>query len=128
MAKITTQRFSLAEFKRLKISKKASKYHAKKTSLDGFKFDSLAEADMYQILKLDPEVLHIDVHPKLSLTSGVTLKVDFLVWKENGTAEAIEVKGFETEDFKNKRKLFDQFHPLAPLKVFRKTRAGWEAI
>ncbi len=108
--------------------KRPSKYHAVKVKLDGFTFDSLAEADMYQILKLDPEVLHIDVHPKLSLTNGVTLKVDFLVWKENGTSEAIEVKGFETQDFKTKRKLFDQFHPLAPLKVFRKTRAGWEVI
>lgn len=82
---------------------------------------------MYLDLKLDPTVRHIDIHPKVSLPGGITLSVDFIVWRKSGP-EAIEVKGYETQDFKTKRKLFNQFHPLSPLQVLKKTRAGWESI
>lgn len=120
-------RMTLRQFQALKKAKKNSKYCAVRQQIDGFKFDSKAEASMYLDLKSDPNVQHIDIHPKVSLPGGVTLSVDFIVWRESGP-EAIEVKGFETQDFKTKRKLFNQFHPLAPLQVLKKTRAGWESI
>lgn len=124
-----------------------NKYNARKTEIDGIKFDSLAEGEMYQLLKRDPEVRHIDCHVPVTLPGGVRLNIDFIVHKfghmakttrleQNGEIthfhdwqiEAIEVKGKATPDFKTKRKLFDQFHPLAPLKVYRKTGKRWESI
>ena len=118
-------RLNSEQFKKIK---KPSKYHAVRTELDGIKFDSKAELEMYRLLKSDPKNHHIDVHPKVTLPGGIKLSVDFLVWKKDGSAEAVEVKGFSTQDFKTKRKLFDQFHPLAPLKVLKLNRSRWEAM
>jgi len=134
-----------------------SKYNAVRCEIDGHKFDSKIEAEYYRELKADPTVLHVDVHPTVTLAGGVRFRPDFLVWRGTlegnrqlhrfevapgmfevvpepwdksfkGYLEVIEIKGVITPDFRTKRKLFDQFHPLAPLKVFRKTRKGWEAI
>lgn len=119
---------SVKEFKSLK---KGNKYGAKKCEAEGIKFDSLAEREYYLLLKADQDVKHIDVHPTVTLHGGIRYKPDFIVWYGFGGdvwQEAVEVKGAAKAEFRRLRKLFDSSHPLAPLKVVRKTRTGWEWI
>lgn len=139
-----TTRMSLAEFKSLKRPKR-SKFNAVRCEIDGIRFDSRAEAEFYQILKADKCILHVDVHPTVTLPGGIRYRPDFMVYRQmeekiplgphRGAgrlfwekSEVVEVKGAITQDFRRIRKLFDEFHPLGPLKVVRKTRKGWEAI
>src|SRR5690606_32991467 len=110
-------------------------------------FDSKAEGEFYKLLKASPGAIHIDVHPTVTLPGGIRYKPDFGVISARGWTESregryhnfvrtwddlkieyYEVKGAITPDFRTKRKLFDKFDPMAPLKVFRKTRKGWDAI
>lgn len=69
------------------------KYGNKRQSVDGHNFDSKAEAAYYALLKLDPDVLHIDVHPIATLGYGDRVRLDFLVWYKTGPAEYVDVKG-----------------------------------
>lgn len=138
-------RMSLDEFKRL--GSKGSKFNARRCEMDGIKFDSLAEREFYALLKADKGVLHVDVHPTVTLPGGIRYKPDFCVIRAKGWTdhrdspyhkwertwddlrlEYYEVKGAVTQDFRRMRKLFDATHPLAPLKVLRKTKRGWEEI
>lgn len=136
-----TTRMSLAEFKALKQPKR-SKYNARRCEMDGIRFDSLAEREFYALLKADKGVVHIDVHPTITLPGGIRYKPDFLVWRSGWTAidnvgflppdtdalrgEIIEVKGKVLPEFRRLRKLFDASHPLAPMRVVRKDGKFWE--
>lgn len=104
---------------------KRHKYNAQPKIIDGIRFDSTTEANYYLILKDDSSVLHIDCHVPLTLVGGLRLNVDFLVYRQDETVEAIEIKGVETSEFKRMRKLFDSTHPLAPLNVFKKKGKQW---
>lgn len=89
--------------------------------------------EMFKLLKADQDTDHIDVHVPVTLPGGIRLNVDFIVWKKfnstkSNVPEAIEVKGFSTIDFNRMRKLFDAFHPLSPLRVFRKKGGKWENL
>lgn len=108
----------LEEYKKLNLKK--NKFGAQKVKIDGIIFDSKAESDLYILLKSLRKTDHIDVHVPVSLPGGVRFKVDFIVWNSDGTAEAFEYKGKETSDFRTKLKLFDNYHPLKPLKVINK--------
>ena len=101
-----------------------SKYNAKKTNIDGVTFDSKMEAREYGTLKmrkLAGEIKHFDLHPVVTLPGNIQWRLDFMVYYPNGKIEAVDVKGFETQAFKLKLKLFNSTHPLAPL-VVRKGR------
>lgn len=101
-----------------------NKFNAKRCSQDGINFDSLAERDWYNEIKKDPELIHIDTHVFVTLPGGVRWKVDFIAYFKEKTI-VYEVKGKQSTDFKNKRKLFDQFHPLAPVQVWGKRGKQW---
>ena len=107
---------------------KKHKFNAIPKVVDGIRFDSTAEAEFYSALKSDPSVFHVDCHVPLTLSAGLRLNVDFLVYRKDEFVEAIEVKGKETSEFKRMRKLFDATHPLAPLKVFQKKGKQWVNI
>lgn len=119
-------RMSSKEYK--ETFKKKNKFNAKKTKIDGIIFDSMAEAEFYCYLKNQKGVLHIDCHLPVTLPGGVRFSVDFIVWWPHKAPEAFEVKGFITQSFGIQRRLFDSFHPLAPLKVIRKIKNKWENI
>ena len=114
---------------------KENKYNAIATTIDGIRFSSMAEAELYQLLKADEKTLHIDAHVPITLPGGLRFNIDFILWKKidksessdvvSGVVEAIECKGFETEVFKKLRRLFDSTHPLSPLIVFRKEGNKW---
>jgi len=99
------------------------KYNNTPTYVDGFRFDSKAEARRYQDLKLlqqAGQVEHIDIHPRFYLAPEITYTADFMVYYKNGLIEVEDVKSPATakkESFKIKQKLFNQLHALAPLRI-----------
>jgi hypothetical protein len=117
-----------------------SKYHAKKTVVDGITFDSLAEAKYYQYLSEmqdKGEISYLRLQPRFTLLEAfekdgkkyrpIEYVADFDVFYENGQNEVIDVKGFETADFKIKRKLFENKFPDTKLVLMKyvKKYGGW---
>lgn len=103
------------------MKKRANKYNAKKVVVDGVQFDSKDESNYYLHLKelkelgkikdfkLQPEY---ELQPKFINPKGKTIlpikyKADFLIFHNDGTQEVVDVKGFETADFKLKKKMFE---------------------
>lgn len=108
---------------------KKSKYNAIPTEVDGFRFDSKMEARRYEQLKSlikSGEVKHVDIHPIFWLAPGIKYEADFGVYYSNGSIEIEDVKGYETSEFKIKAKLFNQIHPLAPLKIIKGRTVKWK--
>jgi hypothetical protein len=120
-----------------------SKYNAKKTVVDGITFDSLAEARYYEYLsdKQDEgEITHIRLQPRFTLLKGfekdgkkyrpIEYVADFDVFYADGRNEVIDVKGFETADFKIKRKLFESKFPNTKLVLMKyvKKYGGWITV
>jgi hypothetical protein len=97
------------------------KYHSKKTIVDGIKFDSKKEATRYQELKLlekagkikelklQPEYELIPKFKKNNKTYRKTIyKADFSYFDIEANKYIIEdVKGFKTDVYKLKKKLFE---------------------
>jgi len=97
---------------------KGSKYHAKKVTVDGIKFDSKREAARWQELKLMEkagEISNLQRQVRFELTPtfkkpgerterASTYTADF-VYTENGETVVEDSKGFRTETYKLKRKL-----------------------
>ncbi|MBT2603765.1 DUF1064 domain-containing protein [Bacillus sp. ISL-53] len=101
-----------------------SKYGNKIVYIDGYKFDSKAEAKYYEQLKwsqLHNQILFFRLQPRYQLQeafkkNGRTFRkieyvADFEVHNLDGSIEVIDVKGVETEGFKIKRKLFEKIYP-----------------
>ena len=95
-----------------------NKYKNKKTTIDGFKFDSEMESHYYLYLKQLKEmgeVVDFVLQPTYLLQEGfnlngkrirpITYKADFKVIYKDGHEEVIDVKGKITEEFKIKRKM-----------------------
>jgi len=99
-----------------------NKYGAKRTTIDGIKFDSMGEAAYYEDLKLQ-EALNlikiIELQPKIYLTDArILYKPDFLI-EEMGKFIYIDFKGVETPVFKLKAKLWMHYGP-GPLRIIVK--------
>ena len=93
-----------------------NKFGAKKTkkSFDGIGWDSELEKNYYYYI-LKPretaeEITDIKVHNSIELVPGINWKVDFS-YIENGELIYDEVKGFETADYRLKKKLWTLFGP-----------------
>ena len=100
----------------------------------GFKHDSKAEAAFCEHLHLlmragEDGIRWIDVFPTVTLDQdGERWKLDFCMWRWEAYGRSpvfYDVKGFETPEFKRKRKKFDRRHPAAPLLVVKRKRKGW---
>lgn len=87
--------------------------------IDGWRFDSKAEGFYYahhlKLLLAAGAILHVDVHPVFHITPEIKWEADFLVYYPDGRIEVVDVKGFETREFKRKERLFNERHPLAPI-------------
>ena len=95
------------------------KYRNTPTVVDGFRFDSKAEAKRYQELSLLEscgEIMHIDIHPVFRLAPEIRYEADFTVYYKDGRIEVEDVKGFCTKEYLLKEKLFNSSHPLAPIR------------
>jgi hypothetical protein len=110
---------TLEEYLQSQKKKKPSKYKAKSIELDGYRFDSQAEADRYNQLKLLEHagvIQNLEIHPVYVLqpkfttfrgekVRAIKYEADFEYWE--GRVHIVEdVKGVQTEAFKIKQKLF----------------------
>ena len=96
-----------------------SKYHARKKTLDGFTFDSLAESRKYEELLLlqgAGQIHSLEVHPVYELIPAfchngkkerrTTYESDFRYYDEAlGVTVTLDVKGVRTQAYRLKRKL-----------------------
>lgn len=95
-----------------------SKYHAKKTCVDGIVFDSKREADRYLVLKSMEEdgtiedlrrQVRYELVPAFDVDGGhyrpVSYVADF-VYREDGHEVVEDVKGMRTDVYRLKAKLF----------------------
>lgn len=95
-----------------------NKYKNKKVVIDNILFDSKKEASYYTYLKLlekAGKITDLELQKKFVLQPsfklngktyrGVTYIADF-VYKENGQVHVIDTKGYRTEVYKIKKKLF----------------------
>ncbi len=97
-----------------------SKYRAKKTIVDGIKFDSMREASRYgglKILEKQGYVSNLRCHPQYPLQEAfvnchgesvrkIVYVADFEYNDREGNLVVEDVKGFKTKEYILKRKLF----------------------
>lgn len=108
--------------------KRRAKYNNRKTWVDGICFDSKKEADYYYCLKLleiAGEIAGFSLQPKFVLTEGneehrtITYKADFIIFNLDGTFEIIDVKGYESEQWKRTYKMFRLKYLELELKIVK---------
>ena len=98
---------------------KLSKYNARKTIIDGIKFDSKKEAGRYKELKLlekAGEIKNLQLQPRFTLQESfkyqgkterkITYIADFMYEEKNGQVVVEDTKGYRTDVYKIKRKMF----------------------
>ncbi|MEO1526714.1 MAG: DUF1064 domain-containing protein [Planctomycetota bacterium] len=98
--------------------KRGARINAKPTIVDGFRFDSKAEAEYYVGLKLRRdagEIIQFLRQVPFHLPGNVRYVVDFVEFHADGTVHFVDVKGMETEMFKLKRKQVEELY--APIKI-----------
>lgn len=96
-----------------------NKYGAKKTVVDGIKFDSQKEARYYQQLKIRQragEVVgflrQVPIHlPCREGDTPVIMRIDFQEFHADGTVHFVDVKGQATQSWENKRKIAHAVYP-----------------
>lgn len=97
-----------------------SKYHAKKTVVDGIEFDSRHEADRWVELKILQRAgvisqlkrqVRFDLVPPLSGERGVSYYADF-TYIQNGKLVVEDAKGYKTPEYIIKRKLMLWLHHI----------------
>lgn len=109
----------------------SSKYSNIPTSLDGYNFDSQAEANRFaelQLLQRAGEIHSLAVHPTYQLQEpfrhqgkaieAITYEGDF-EYTENGQIVCEDVKGVQTEVFRIKKKLMARTHPEIELRIVK---------
>ena len=107
-----------------------NKYHAKKVIIDGITFDSTKEGSFYKQLLLKEKaieekerVIDIELQPRFDYTieyaaNGRTMKTkafykaDFKVTYGNGSVQIIDVKGFKTSIYKQKKKIIESLYKI----------------
>lgn len=105
-----------------------NKYSAKKTVVDGKKFDSKAEARRYSelmLLQRSGKISDLKLQKTYQLIprftkNGITYRaVNYIAdfeYIENGSIIVEDVKGFRTDVYKIKRKLFEYVYPDLTIK------------
>ncbi len=98
-----------------------NKYHSKRIVVDGKKFDSKKEAERYKVLKMLENAniisnlsrqVPFELIPKQKDERAVKYIADFM-YVETATGKIIveDVKGYRTDVYKIKRKLFKWRYP-----------------
>jgi hypothetical protein len=101
-------------------SKKTSKYRSVAVVVDGIRFASKREADRYEKLKMlqqAGEVSGFAIQPSFVVGKGVIYRADFFVVYSDGSVVVEDTKGFETQVFKIKAKLFKAAFPKLTLEL-----------
>lgn len=110
------EHWNIDQYKKYMNNKKGNnKYRATKTSIDGKKFDSIKEAEFYQNLKLrlrSGDIKGFCLQPVFILADRLQYRADFIVFNNDNTYEIIDVKGYKTEGYKIKKKIFEDKYNL----------------
>lgn len=108
-----------------------NKYGARKVEVDGYKFDSAAEASYYGHLKLlesQGQIRALEVHPAWNLTvNGHKIgryTADFAYINDRGECEVCDVKGVATEAYRLRKKLMQAIHGIKVIEIHRNIRKG----
>lgn len=105
---------------------KKSKYNAHRVKIDGICFDSQKEANYYSDLKMELKAGVIKGfcrQPQFILVEGntreraITYSADFIVFYLDGTAEIVDTKGYEPQQWERTYKMFRIKYPELELKV-----------
>lgn len=108
-----------------------SKYGNQPVVLDGIRFDSKAEGEQYLALKLQQEaglISDLTLQPHFLLLPAKTYdgrreRAIFYVadfsYREDGRLIVAEVKGYETETWRLKRRLFLHLWPTHELRIIK---------
>lgn len=116
-----------------------NKFNNKKIEVNGIKYDSKLEYEYHEFLKTDSSIREIILQPRYTLLPsyelegklkrGIEYVADFEIWYVNGDCEIIDVKGFETADFKLKKKMFEaKFKRPLKCVTLSKIDGGWIEI
>ena len=95
--------------------KKRPKYNAKKTVVDGIKFDSKKEAAYYVELKLRKragEIVFFLRQVPFHLPGNTVYRVDFQEFHADNTVHFIDVKGYSTKGFIRAKKQVEAIYPV----------------
>ncbi len=95
--------------------RKANKYSAKLTVVDGITFHSQKEARYYSALKLRKqagEILMFLRQVPFQLPGNTKYFVDFQEFHSDGSVHFIDVKGQMTEVFKLKKRQVEELYPV----------------
>lgn len=102
---------------------RSNKYRNRRTKIKGISFDSQAEADRYVELKFLTKINEINGfvrQPSFILNDGekpIRYRPDFMVCDNDGFIWVEDVKGFQTPEFKLKRKLWQIQIPWLELRI-----------
>ncbi|MBQ9659519.1 MAG: DUF1064 domain-containing protein [Clostridia bacterium] len=115
------EHWSLEEFREYQNkSNTKSKFKAKKTKIDGYTFDSQKEAEYYSELKIKlkaNEIKGFCIQPTFILAPELKYIADFIVFKNDGTSEIIDTKGFRTKEYIAKKKVFEDKYNLKIIEI-----------
>ncbi|MBE9491071.1 MAG: DUF1064 domain-containing protein [Bacteroidetes bacterium] len=95
--------------------KKRPKYNAKRTEVDGIKFDSKKEATYFVTLKSlekNGDIIFFLRQVPFHLPGGVKYVCDFQEFWADGTVKFVDVKGFKTAMYKAKKKMVESIYPI----------------
>ena len=116
--------FSIEQFREMvKEKPKRHKYNAKKTVVNGITFDSGAEAERYQelgFMKLSGVIKDFELQPVFKLPGKTKYIADFKVIYPDGKVVIEDTKGFETQAFRIKKRLFKESSPELELRIIKK--------
>lgn len=92
------------------------KFKAKPKTIGNIRFASKKEAGYYEkLLKRtgpDKEVLFFHMQVPIVLKGGSRYIVDFQEFHNDGTVHYVDVKGYETKEFKLKKKMVEAMYPI----------------
>ncbi len=103
--------------------KRSGKFNAKQTTVDGHIFPSKMEADYYLKLKALHQagaVKYFLQQVPIKLSDRLKMVVDFLVFYADGRHQYVEIKGFETVQYRNKKKILNELYPDIELCVLKR--------
>lgn len=91
------------------------KFHAKPTTVDGYKFHSKKESQYYQDLELakkSGQLLFFLMQVPIHISPGVKYVIDFLEFWANGEVRFVDVKGMKLPMYEMKKKLVEEKYPF----------------
>ena len=97
------------------IKKRANKFNAAATTVDGIRFRSKLEAKYYVHLKIlkrigDVEYFHMQV--PFVLPGGKKYLCDFQIFYPDGRVKYVDTKGRKTETYKVKKSVVEALYPV----------------